>query len=96
MFRPIKIAVQASDPKTSVRPETMSSRRLSSRQLRVGLMATVAAIGLAFGAGAPAVAQDTFEILNVSYDATREFYGEHNALFNDWWTAQGNDPVIIR
>ncbi|WP_242509660.1 sulfate ABC transporter substrate-binding protein [Rhodovulum imhoffii] len=44
----------------------------------------------------PASAQDSVEILNVSYDPTREFYREYNELFNDWWTAQGNAPVTIQ
>ncbi|WP_239025602.1 sulfate ABC transporter substrate-binding protein [Roseicyclus persicicus] len=44
----------------------------------------------------PAAAQDSVEILNVSYDPTREFYRDYNALFTAWWTAQGNAPVTIR
>ncbi|MDK3019376.1 sulfate ABC transporter substrate-binding protein [Pseudodonghicola flavimaris] len=51
---------------------------------------------LAFGGTTPAAAQDSIEILNVSYDPTREFYREYNELFNAWWTAQGNAPVTIR
>ncbi|QLH38388.1 MAG: sulfate ABC transporter substrate-binding protein [Defluviicoccus sp.] len=68
------------------------------RRVRAGahLLAAVAAIGLVFGAASPARAQDEVEILNVSYDPTREFYREYNALFNEWWTAQGNAPVTIR
>lgn len=42
----------------------------------------------------PAGAQT--QILNVSYDPTREFYREYNELFNAWWTAQGNAPVSIQ
>lgn len=40
-------------------------------------------------------AQAQVEILNVSYDPTREFYREYNELFNAWWAAQGNPPVTI-
>lgn len=41
----------------------------------------------------PALAETT--LLNVSYDPTREFYREYNALFAEWWAAQGHDPVKI-
>lgn len=71
-------------------------KTLAGRELRAGLLATVAALGLAFGVPAPAVAQESVEILNVSYDPTREFYREYNALFNAWWTAQGNAAVTIQ
>ncbi|MBE3638324.1 sulfate ABC transporter substrate-binding protein [Mangrovicoccus algicola] len=35
------------------------------------------------------------EILNVSYDPTREFYRDYNALFADWYEAQADDPVRV-
>ncbi|MGX0904599.1 sulfate/thiosulfate-binding protein [Roseovarius sp. MBR-79] len=76
----------------------LGSRLLGKRGLRGGLVATVAALGLMLspvGNGA-AQAQESVEILNVSYDPTREFYREYNELFNDWWTAQGNAPVTIQ
>ncbi len=69
---------------------------LAGGHLRSGLLSAVAAIPLAFGGVAPATAQETVEILNVSYDPTREFYREYNELFNAWWTAQGNAPVTIQ
>lgn len=36
------------------------------------------------------------EILNVSYDPTRELYQEFNAAFNKHWTAQGKEAVKIQ
>lgn len=30
------------------------------------------------------------QLLNVSYDPTREFYRDYNAWFADWWVKQGN------
>ena len=36
------------------------------------------------------------EILNVSYDPTRELYQEFNAAFNKHWTAQGKEAVTIQ
>lgn len=76
----------------------IGARLLGQRSLRNGLVATVAALGLLLspvGTGA-AKAQNGVNILNVSYDPTREFYREYNELFNEWWTAQGNAPVTIQ
>jgi sulfate transport system substrate-binding protein len=89
---------QVTAPQTPTGGSVLSAERktLPGGHLRRGLMATVAAIGLAIGCAAPATAQDSVEILNVSYDPTREFYREYNALFNAWWTAQGNAPVSIQ
>ncbi|QKE65000.1 sulfate ABC transporter substrate-binding protein [Aquipseudomonas campi] len=36
------------------------------------------------------------EILNVSYDPTRELYQEFNAAFNKHWTAQGKEAVTVQ
>ncbi|WP_375688524.1 sulfate ABC transporter substrate-binding protein [Pseudooceanicola sp. LIPI14-2-Ac024] len=44
---------------------------------------------------APAAASAETKLLNVSYDPTREFYRAYNALFAEWWEAQGNGPVTI-
>ncbi|MDY0248933.1 MAG: sulfate ABC transporter substrate-binding protein [Pseudomonas sp.] len=35
-------------------------------------------------------------LLNVSYDPTREFYGDFNRAFNQHWQAQGHDTVQIQ
>jgi sulfate transport system substrate-binding protein len=36
------------------------------------------------------------ELLNVSYDPTRELYVDFNAAFNKHWQAQGNEPLKIQ
>ena len=36
------------------------------------------------------------ELLNVSYDPTREFYVEYNQAFNRYWQAQGHEAVTIQ
>ncbi len=69
-------------------------RALAGPHWKGGLLAGLTAFGLTFGGTAQA--QDAVEILNVSYDPTREFYREYNELFTEWWTAQGNAPVTIR
>ena len=33
-------------------------------------------------------------LLNVSYDPTREFYGEYNAAFAKYWKAKTGDEVV--
>lgn len=44
---------------------------------------------------APALAA-TINLLNVSYDPTREFYREYNANFAKQWKEQTGDDVVIR
>ncbi|RJG12577.1 sulfate ABC transporter substrate-binding protein [Pseudomonas cavernicola] len=53
----------------------------------------LAALASALIAG-PAVAAT--EILNVSYDPTRELYQEYNAEFNKYWQAQGHEAVTVQ
>ncbi len=43
----------------------------------------------------PSLAVAEIKLLNVSYDPTREFYRDYNALFAKWWEAQGKEPVVI-
>jgi sulfate transport system substrate-binding protein len=88
--------VTASEPRTAGNFHGALRKALESGHLRAGLMAAVAALGLTFAGTAPAAAQESVEILNVSYDPTREFYREYNEFFNAWWTAQGNAPVTIQ
>lgn len=53
--------------------------------------ALLAAVALA----APAFAKD-IQLLNVSYDPTREFYTEYNAAFSKYWKAKTGDNVTIK
>lgn len=41
-------------------------------------------------------AKDKVEILNVSYDPTRELYGEYNKVFADYWKEQTGQDVTIK
>ncbi len=54
------------------------------------LIATLATV-----VAAPALAA-TINLLNVSYDPTREFYREYNANFAKQWKEQTGDDVVIR
>ncbi|HEY4989260.1 MAG TPA: sulfate ABC transporter substrate-binding protein [Opitutaceae bacterium] len=38
----------------------------------------------------------TIELLNVSYDPTRELYADYNAAFSTYWKAKTGDDVVIK
>src|SRR5476649_467981 len=42
-----------------------------------------------------AIAKDV-QILNVSYDPTREFYQEYNPAFSKYWQTKTGDTVTVR
>ncbi len=46
--------------------------------------------------GPVAQAQQTVNLLNVSYDPTREFYREYNQLFGEYWLKKENQRVNVR
>ncbi len=57
------------------------------------------AIGAAFAALAGGVAASqaaTYELLNVSYDPTRELYEDYNKAFAAWWKAKTGDIVTVK
>ncbi|QEM82645.1 sulfate ABC transporter substrate-binding protein [Halomonas binhaiensis] len=64
------------------------------RQLAI-VLATTAAIVTSAVPSSQAYAED-LELLNVSYDPTRELYREYNAWFTDYWKAETGDDVTIR
>jgi len=43
-----------------------------------------------------AASAKTIELLNVSYDPTREFYAEYNQAFARHWKAKTGDDVVVR
>jgi sulfate/thiosulfate-binding protein len=61
--------------------------------MNIRTLAVAAAVALG-AAVAPAAAKD-IKLLNVSYDPTREFYKEYNALFASQWKARTGDTVTI-
>ncbi|BAQ70364.1 sulfate ABC transporter, substrate-binding protein [Rhodovulum sulfidophilum] len=65
---------------------------------RNGILTVLAAFGLALGApeAAFATATDAPQILNVSYDPSREFYRDYNELFQAWWEAGDHAPVTVQ
>ncbi|WP_199672188.1 sulfate ABC transporter substrate-binding protein [Pseudooceanicola sediminis] len=67
----------------------ISFRRLALATLFAGGTAIVIVPAL------PGAALADTKLLNVSYDPTREFYRAYDAMFAEWWQAQGNPPVTI-
>ncbi|WP_072396749.1 sulfate ABC transporter substrate-binding protein [Hyphomicrobium sp. CS1GBMeth3] len=57
---------------------------------------TALAIGLSAGFAGISGATNAAELLNVSYDPTREFYQEYNAAFIKHWKAQGGEELTIK
>jgi len=60
---------------------------MSIRKSILAVLASALVVGQAFAAG---------ELLNVSYDPTRELYVDFNAAFNEHWQAQGHEPLRIQ
>src|SRR5271169_228993 len=63
---------------------------------RVGAWVVAAVTALSLGALAPAQAQTSLTILNVSYDPTRELYQDYNAAFVKYWKAKTGQDVTIQ
>jgi sulfate/thiosulfate-binding protein len=57
--------------------------------------AAAVALALVLGVSPGAMAKDV-ELLNVSYDPTREFYNDVNAAFSAQWKRDGGQPVRVR
>lgn len=60
----------------------------------IALSALLASLGLGFIITANG-AQAQSELVNVSYDPTRELYREYGEWFSNWWQAQGNPPISV-
>ncbi len=62
-------------------------------QFKAWLSAALLATGVAFSASAQAADR---EFLNVSYDATREFYDEFNKSFGAYWKERTGKTVAFK
>jgi sulfate/thiosulfate-binding protein len=51
---------------------------------------------LSLGVLLPLAHAKTIELLNVSYDPTRELYVDYNTAFSKYWKAKTGDEVVIR
>jgi sulfate transport system substrate-binding protein len=70
----------------------MESTMKPSSLLYLAVIAAALALGLA---APPASARDV-QILNVSYDPTRELYQDYNAAFARYWKARSGDSVAVK
>src|SRR5450830_1571264 len=70
----------------------MSSRR---SLFRLPLLAAAAILATGTLTALPAAAQ-TVNLLNVSYDPTRELYVDYNAAFAKYWKAKAGQDVSIK
>ena len=58
--------------------------------------AAVLLTATAFILSTPAMAQAPLTLLNVSYDPTRELYGEFNAAFAKYWKTKTGQEITIK
>lgn len=75
--------------------EKMEKERFSLKRIITFLiMITCLATGCSYGISANS--QKTLEILNVSYDPTREFYEEYNQAFSKYWKEEHGTDVMFK
>lgn len=84
-------------------PSSIHSSALQAHRPRpLSQLATAILVGSALwvgtmGLSAPAHAQSSsVQLLNVSYDPTREFYREYNQLFDAYWQSEHGQGVTVR
>jgi sulfate/thiosulfate transport system substrate-binding protein len=61
---------------------------------RTAALVASALLACGVGVGAAGIAA-TIQLLNVSYDPTREFYEEYNKAFAEYWQGKTGDRVVI-
>ncbi|MFZ0695302.1 MAG: sulfate ABC transporter substrate-binding protein [Alphaproteobacteria bacterium] len=65
--------------------------------MKTGIKRIVLAVGaLALLASSPTAVRAETELLNVSYDPTREFYQEYNAAFAKHWKETEGEDIVIK
>ena len=72
---------------------TLRGTQLRPTMKRLLSLLPLALIALIAAAPAPA---KTIELLNVSYDPTRELYVDYNAAFSKYWRAKTGDDVVVK
>jgi sulfate/thiosulfate-binding protein len=65
---------------------------MNLRSLLLPALALQAALAL----GAASAPAKTIELLNVSYDPTRELYADYNPAFAKYWKAKTGDDVVVK
>ena len=65
---------------------------------KYGFFKKLICLGMIFSltfTGLSGCGQKKTELVNVSYDATREFYKEYNRLFEDYWYGKTGEKVEV-
>lgn len=65
------------------------------RGLMLAVLMAVSLAGCGGGAGSSAEENGEIELLNVSYDPTREFYTAYNQLFCEYWKDKNGQEVTV-
>ena len=60
------------------------------------LVKNLAALALALGVALPVQAAGNVDLLNVSYDPTRELYQDFNAAFVKFWKAKSGQDLVVK
>ncbi|WP_349294738.1 sulfate ABC transporter substrate-binding protein (plasmid) [Thioclava sp. 'Guangxiensis'] len=90
------LAVTGPSPRTAEGLSFIGAFRRAVARGYIGALG-IAALGAGLALSTPApLHAESIDILNVSYDPTREFYKDYNILFNDWWVSQGHDAANLR
>ncbi|WP_445004812.1 sulfate ABC transporter substrate-binding protein [Halomonas mongoliensis] len=74
----------------------MTDQASASRRLLPLTAAVLLGGALLTGLAGSVTAQERFELLNVSYDPTREFYREYNQAFAEHWQEEAGQQVNVR
>lgn len=59
------------------------------------ILLAMSVAGCGSGADSAAGGNSEIELLNVSYDPTREFYAEYNKLFSEYWKEKSGQEVTV-
>ncbi|MBD5503034.1 MAG: sulfate ABC transporter substrate-binding protein [Lachnospiraceae bacterium] len=65
------------------------------KSLAAAVFLSVSITGCGSDADSAVEGKDEIELLNVSYDPTREFYAEYNNLFCEYWREKSGQEVIV-
>lgn len=76
----------------------MEKRTINRRRMMTVLMSILIVsflVGCGDGSSSKEDSGSSFEILNVSYDPTREFYAEYNEMFCKYWREEKGEDVEV-
>lgn len=75
--------------------QTRHERIPMKKRKSASVLVMIFFVVLISGCGEPASSGNSMELLNVSYDPTREFYSQYNALFCAYWEENGGGEIHV-